>query len=150
MSSWESFKFFRERYIGIRFFQRIEFFPLDIFNQRNFRGFHVGRFADDDGHIFQTRSLSCPPSSFAGDNFITIFRLTDNDRLDNAAAFTEAIKSFCRSSLKFSGADNDWDEALQFRRKIVFSCLIRLVNPEILHRVPFPAHFFVPFTIPLE
>ena len=64
------------------FFQRIQVFALNVFDQRHGQCRVVRHFAHDDRHDLQFGQLRRAPAPFAGDDFITALgQFTRQDRL---------------------------------------------------------------------
>ena len=50
--------------VGPRFFNRVEVFALQVFDERNFQHFLIIRFPHDGGNRCQPRLPCCPPAAF--------------------------------------------------------------------------------------
>ena len=57
MSSWLQTKLMREAGKGVRFFDRIQVFPLEILDQSQLEDVLIGRGADDDRRLGQPDAL---------------------------------------------------------------------------------------------
>ena len=77
-------KFIREPGIGLRFLDRVEIRPLQIFDQRKLEHFEIGGDASDDRHLRKPRFLRRPPAAFAGDQFVPAGHVPNNQRLDDS------------------------------------------------------------------
>ena len=77
----------RERLISGGFLQRIKIGALHVLDDRKLERLAIGCFEWHDWNFVQSGTLSRPPASLAGYDFVGIFRAvqrTHNDRLDDA------------------------------------------------------------------
>ena len=71
--------------IGLGLLDRIEIFPLNIFDQRHFGPGFLIEFPDYCWNFMKLRALRSPPAALAGDQFIAIRHRPYQDRLKDAA-----------------------------------------------------------------
>lgn len=72
---------------GFSFFDGVEVFALEIFDEGEFEDFLIGGFADDEGGFGEARALGGAPASFAGDEFEEIAAFAGDEGLDDAVFF---------------------------------------------------------------
>ena len=77
-------KFLGEAGEGVRFFDRVEVFALEILDERELEDILVGSFADDDRRFHEPNLLRSTPAAFTGDELVGIPALPGNERLDDA------------------------------------------------------------------
>ena len=86
--------FVGEMLVGARFFDRVEVFALDIFDQRNRHHLALIEIADNRRNFMQFGALRRAPAPFAGDQLVAALALkrTDDDGLDDPALRDRAGK----------------------------------------------------------
>ena len=71
--------------IGLRFFNRVQVFALQIFDEGDLQGRMFVRFADDGGNPDQAGALRGTPAAFAGNQLEeSVVERTNDDRLNDA------------------------------------------------------------------
>ena len=63
-------KFVHQALDALRFFQRVEVFALDVFNEGHGGGGFVGHFAHEHGHLRQSGQTGCAVAPLARDDFV--------------------------------------------------------------------------------
>ena len=76
------------------FFNRVEVFPLQVFNQTHCQRGFVADVFDDDGNLGQPGQLAGAPAAFSGDQFVLRQSVLAHDnRLNNALGF-DGLRQF--------------------------------------------------------
>jgi hypothetical protein len=65
-------------------FDRVQVFPLDVLDERDFEEMLVGNVLDYGGQLREAREFRRAPATLAGDELITVAMRPDNQRLDDA------------------------------------------------------------------
>ena len=97
--------------VTLGFFEGIEVFALQVFDQGEFEDGAVVGDAEDDRDFRQTEKLGRAPAAFAGDEFQMVALVADDERLDDAL-FLDGIGEFAEgfgrkifARLERAGAD---------------------------------------------
>ena len=99
---------------ALGFLDWIEVFALEILDQREFEGGAVVGFADDHGDLGQADELGGAPAAFPGDEFVAVFRGSDDEGLDDAA-FPDRIGQFAQRLFGeiLTGLEGTWANGAQ-------------------------------------
>ena len=81
--------------VAVRFFDGVEIFALEIFDERQFEHRAVVGLADDDGHFRQLQQLRGAPAAFAGNQFKITVAFAHDERLHDAL-FADGIGQFAQ------------------------------------------------------
>ena len=97
--------------IGSGFFDRVQAFALEVFDEGEFENLAVAGLANDDGDIRETDFFRSTPASLAGDEFIDTIRLSNDEGLDDPALadafdqFVQLIRGKIQTRLKRAGGN---------------------------------------------
>ena len=80
-------EFLGEASEGFGFFDGVEVFALEIFDEGEFEDFLIGSFANDEGGFGEARALGGAPASFSGNEFEEIAAFAGDEGLDDAVFF---------------------------------------------------------------
>ena len=80
-------EFLGEASEGFGFFDGVEVFALEIFDEGEFEDFLIGSFANDEGGFGEARALGGTPASFSGNEFEEIAAFAGDEGLDDAVFF---------------------------------------------------------------
>ena len=111
-------QFVGEPTIGLRFFDRIQIFALDVFDQRDLEQIVVGDVANDDRHFEQAGALCGAPAAFAGDDLVAVVDASHENRLNDAMAadrLRELFEPRLVDLLRAAGADWASADRCRFR-----------------------------------
>jgi len=86
----------RQALVGSRAFNRVQIFPLDIFNDCKFQLFLLRSSPNNRWDVFQTCQLRCPQTAFTSDQRVAIHAFCSNhdQRLDDPMLFDGGGKIF--------------------------------------------------------
>ena len=79
-------KFLNQTIEGLRLFDGIQVFALEIFDKRDFHGFVVGNVFNDDRNAMHGDELGGAPAAFAGEELKTWTAPANDQRLDDPGA----------------------------------------------------------------
>ena len=79
-------KFLNQTIEGLRLFDGIQVFALEIFDKRDFHGFVVGNVLNDHGHAMHGYELRGAPPALAGQELKTRTAPANHERLDDSRA----------------------------------------------------------------
>src|SRR5450432_2389802 len=79
-------EFFGQTAVSMSLFNRVQVFPLQIFDQRQLEDLSIRSLSHDDGGFFQRFDLvGRSPTSLSGDQFVFPLNLSNDERLDDSA-----------------------------------------------------------------
>ena len=78
-------EFFDEVSVGFGFFDGVEVFSLDVFDEGEGEGVAFGDVSDDDGDFLDAGDLCGAQASFSGDEYVSVVLCSDDEGLDEAA-----------------------------------------------------------------
>ena len=85
----------------MRFFNGIQVFALEVFDQRHLEHLFIGRFAHDDRHDIDLGDLRRAPTAFAGDEFVfVVIRRPRHEWLNEAGGSQRNGEVFQRRAIK--------------------------------------------------
>ncbi len=101
-------KLFDQALQTLGFFQRVEVFALNVFDERHGRCRFVGHVAHQHRHALQARQLAGPKAPFARDDLVlarvlTVLQLAHQNRLHDALGL-DGFGQFVQSALVHAGA----------------------------------------------
>ena len=69
---------------SMRYFDRVQVFALNVFDERHFQQAFICEILYDDRNFGQTGQASCSPASLARDELVAILFASNDERLDDA------------------------------------------------------------------
>ncbi len=102
-------EFVGEPAVGLRFFDRIQIFALDVFDQRDFEQALVRHVAIDDGNFQQARALRGAPAALARHDLGAVADAAHENRLNHAVrceSTAPALRAALRPCARGAGADS--------------------------------------------
>ena len=79
--------------VGDGFFNRVEVFALNVFDEREFEHLLVPGFADDNGRFLEAELFGGAPAAFARDELVFAVAFAHDERLDDAM-FADRLHEF--------------------------------------------------------